>query len=81
MSQKRKGTKRFTNPSIEISLYGKAYIPAAKDTWHLLKDRGIDALVNDSLIGTLTIWGSYLNGFICGLFGYLYLRCECGYTG
>ena len=36
---------------IEIALYGKAYIPAAKDTWRLFKDRGIDALVNDSLVG------------------------------
>jgi len=33
-----------------IALYGKAYIPAAKDTWKLFKDRGIDALVNDSLV-------------------------------
>lgn len=33
------------------ALYGKAYIPAAKDTWKLFKDRGIDALVNDSLVG------------------------------
>ena len=32
-----------------IALYGKAYIPAAKDTWHMIKDRGIDALVNVSL--------------------------------
>jgi hypothetical protein len=35
-----------------LALYGKAYIPAAKDTWRLMKDRGIDALINDSLIGT-----------------------------
>ncbi|KAG6900555.1 hypothetical protein C0993_009132 [Termitomyces sp. T159_Od127] len=32
-------------------LYGKPYIAAAKDTWRLFKDRGIDALVNDSLVG------------------------------
>lgn len=31
-----------------IALYGKAYIPAAKDTWSMIKDRGIDALVNVS---------------------------------
>lgn len=35
---------------IPIALYGKSYIPAAKDTWRLFKDRGIDALVNDSLV-------------------------------
>lgn len=38
----------------QTALYGKAYIPAAKDTWRLMKDRGIDALVNDSLVGTGT---------------------------
>ncbi|WVR07244.1 protein PNS1 [Kwoniella sp. DSM 27419] len=59
---------------IEISLYGKAYIPAAKDTWTLLKDRGIDALVNDSLVGTALMWGAYINGFLCAVLGYFYLR-------
>lgn len=34
-----------------IALYGKPYIPAAKDTWTMMKDRGIDALVNDCLVG------------------------------
>lgn len=27
-------------------------IQAAKDTWALMKDRGIDALINDSLVGS-----------------------------
>jgi hypothetical protein len=35
---------------IEIALYGKPYIAAAKDTWRLFKDRGVDALINDSLV-------------------------------
>ncbi|WVN88169.1 protein PNS1 [Cryptococcus depauperatus CBS 7841] len=59
---------------IEISLYGKAYIPAARDTWTLLKDRGVDALVNDSLVGIAITWGAYINGFLCAVLGYLYLR-------
>ncbi|BEJ17676.1 hypothetical protein CspHIS471_0610770 [Cutaneotrichosporon sp. HIS471] len=59
---------------IEIALYGKPYIQAAKDTWRLMKDRGIDALVNDSLVGTVILWGSYINGFLCGLYGFLYLK-------
>lgn len=33
-----------------IALYGKAYIPAAKDTWKMIKDRGIDALINVSFL-------------------------------
>jgi hypothetical protein len=61
---------------IEIALYGKAYIPAAKDTWRLMKDRGIDALINDSLVGMVLTWGAYVVGILCAAFGYFYLRCE-----
>ncbi|QRV96702.1 Plasma-membrane choline transporter [Ceratobasidium sp. AG-Ba] len=59
---------------IEIALYGKPYIPAAKDTWRLFKDRGIDALINDSLTGMAMTWGAYLVGLLSSLFAYLYLR-------
>ncbi|KAF8749668.1 CTL (choline transporter-like) family [Rhizoctonia solani] len=59
---------------IEIALYGKPYIPAAKDTWRLFKDRGIDALINDSLTGIAMTWGAYLVGLLCSLFAYVYLR-------
>ena len=34
-----------------LALYGKPYIAAAKDTWRLFTEKGIDALVNDSLVG------------------------------
>ncbi|PPQ98607.1 hypothetical protein CVT24_003940 [Panaeolus cyanescens] len=59
---------------IEIALYGKPYIAAAKDTWRLFKDRGIDALVNDSLVGMTLMWGGYAIGLLSVLFSYLYLR-------
>ncbi|KAF8798723.1 integral to plasma membrane protein [Phlegmacium glaucopus] len=59
---------------IEIALYGKPYIAAAKDTWKLFKDRGIDALINDSLVGMTMMWGSYAIGLLCSLFAYLYTR-------
>ncbi|KAG2106502.1 plasma-membrane choline transporter-domain-containing protein [Suillus cothurnatus] len=59
---------------IEIALYGKPYIKAAKDTWTMFMDRGIDALVNDSLVGMTLTWGAYVIGLLCSLFGYLYLR-------
>lgn len=61
---------------IEIALYGKKYLSAAKDAWNLLKKRGVDALVNDSLVSTTLTLGAYINGFLCGLFAYLYLRYE-----
>ncbi|KAJ9106065.1 hypothetical protein QFC20_004127 [Naganishia adeliensis] len=60
--------------SIEIALYGKPYIPAAKDTWNLLRKRGIDALVNDSLVGLVLTTGAYIVGLLTALFAYLYLR-------
>ncbi|EJD03315.1 DUF580-domain-containing protein [Fomitiporia mediterranea MF3/22] len=59
---------------IEIALYGKPYIRAARDTWNLFKDRGIDALVNDSLVGMTLTWGAYVVGMCASLFAYLYLR-------
>lgn len=59
---------------IEIALYGKPYLAAAKDTWKLFKDRGIDALVNDSLVGMTLMWGAYAIGMLSALFAYLYLR-------
>ncbi|KAG8949783.1 putative choline transporter, neither null mutation nor overexpression affects choline transport [Tulasnella sp. 424] len=59
---------------IEIALYGKPYIPAAKDTWRLFKDRGIDALINDSLVGITLNFGGYIVGILSALFGYIYLR-------
>jgi hypothetical protein len=59
---------------IEIALYGKSYIGAAKNTWRLFKDRGIDALVNDSLVGMTMTFAAYIVGLLCSLFGYLYLH-------
>lgn len=59
---------------IEIALYGKPYIKAARDTWILLGDRGIDAIVNDSLVSMTMTWGAYAIGLLCSLFAYLYLR-------
>ncbi|KZT21437.1 DUF580-domain-containing protein [Neolentinus lepideus HHB14362 ss-1] len=57
---------------IETALYGKPYVEAAKDTWRLFVDRGIDALVNDQLVGMT--WGAYAVGMLSSLFAYLYLR-------
>jgi len=57
-----------------LALYGRPYIRAAKDTWNLFQDRGIDALVNDSLVGMTLTWGAYAIGVLCSLFGFLYLR-------
>jgi len=57
-----------------IALYGKAYIPAAKDTWKMVKDRGIDALINDCLVGPVLTMGSVFVAYLCALLAYLYLE-------
>lgn len=57
-----------------IALYGKAYLPAAKDTWQIIKSRGIDALVNDSLIGNVLKFGSLFVAYVTALLAYLYLK-------
>ncbi|MCJ1333206.1 putative choline transporter, neither null mutation nor overexpression affects choline transport [Thelotrema lepadinum] len=57
-----------------IALYGKPYIAAAKDTWTMMKNRGIDALVNDCLIGPVLSMGSVFVGFTCALLAFLYLE-------
>ncbi|KAK9451158.1 plasma-membrane choline transporter-domain-containing protein [Limtongia smithiae] len=57
-----------------IALYGSAYIPAAKETWKLIKDRGIDALINDCLIDPVLSLGAQFVAYVCALFAYLYLR-------
>ncbi|KAH5783381.1 hypothetical protein HBI88_104920 [Parastagonospora nodorum] len=56
-----------------IALYGKSYVAAAKDTWRMIKDRGIDALVNECLIGPVLSMGSTFIAYACALLAYLYL--------
>ncbi|EIW81912.1 DUF580-domain-containing protein [Coniophora puteana RWD-64-598 SS2] len=61
---------------IQIALYGKPYVRAAKDTWRMFKDRGIDALVNDSLVNHVIAFGGYCVGLLCALLSYLYLHFD-----
>ncbi|KAH8890129.1 DUF580-domain-containing protein [Thozetella sp. PMI_491] len=56
-----------------IALYGKAYFQAAKDTWKMIKDRGIDALVNECLVGPVLSFGCLFVGYACALLAYVYL--------
>ncbi|KAI9742909.1 MAG: putative choline transporter, neither null mutation nor overexpression affects choline transport [Claussenomyces sp. TS43310] len=57
-----------------IALYGKAYIPAAKSTWKMMKDRGMDALVNECLINPVLTMGAVFVAYVCSLLAFLYLE-------
>jgi hypothetical protein len=56
------------------SLKGKPFCEAGKDTWRLLKNHGIDAIINDDLIGSVMGIGTILTGVISGAFGGIYLK-------
>ena len=57
-----------------IALYGKSYLKAAKDTWNMIRTKGIDALINDSLINSALGFYSLFVSYISTLFAFLYLR-------
>ena len=57
-----------------IALYGKPYFQAAKDTWALMKSRGIDALINDCLVGPVISFAGISVGFLTALLSFLYLE-------
>lgn len=50
-----------------MALYGKSYIKSAKDTWKMIKDRGIDALVNECLTGPVFTMGASFVAYACAL--------------
>ncbi|CAG8572736.1 7127_t:CDS:2 [Ambispora gerdemannii] len=58
---------------VQVAIYGKSYCTSAKDTWKLIKDRGVEAIINDNLIGNVLTMGAIFIGAICGLFGYAYI--------
>ncbi|KAF9413483.1 putative choline transporter, neither null mutation nor overexpression affects choline transport [Podila epigama] len=58
----------------EVAIYGKPFIPAAKDTWRIIQDRGIDMIINDNLIGTVWSMGALLGSIVTGAVCYVYLR-------
>jgi uncharacterized integral membrane protein len=47
---------------VQVAIYGKPFCRAAKDTLTLIKDRGVDAIINDNLIGTVLVIGGFLVG-------------------
>ncbi|RKP11292.1 plasma-membrane choline transporter-domain-containing protein [Piptocephalis cylindrospora] len=48
----------------QVAVYGKPFCTAAKDTWNMIKDRGVEVLINDNLIGNVLGIGSLLIGFL-----------------
>ncbi|KAJ2802577.1 pH nine-sensitive protein 1 [Coemansia helicoidea] len=69
------GIVRFFNKYayVEVAVYGKSFVNAARDTWTLVTDRGIDVLINDSLIGNVLQMGAFLCASLVALAAWLYI--------
>lgn len=59
---------------IYVALYGKKYTKAAKETFELLRFKGMDALINDCFINTALQMYSLFVAYVATLFSYFYLR-------
>ncbi|EFX01837.1 duf580 domain containing protein [Grosmannia clavigera kw1407] len=57
-----------------IALYGSSYFRAAKDTWTMIKNRGVDALVTQCLIGPVFSMGAVFVAYATALSAYVFLR-------
>ncbi|KAJ3210950.1 putative choline transporter, neither null mutation nor overexpression affects choline transport [Entophlyctis luteolus] len=62
----------------EIAIYGKPYCDAGRDTWNLIKYKGIDLIINDSMIGNVLGMGSLFAALLCAFAGYLYVDLNHG---
>lgn len=59
---------------IYVALYGKKYTAAAKETFQLLRFKGMDALINDCFVNTSVQFFSLFVAYVVALFAYFYLK-------
>jgi hypothetical protein len=63
---------------VHVAIYGKSFCDSAKDTWKMVKESGIDAIINDNLVGTVLGMGCLAVGAVAGTvtygIGYGFLR-------
>lgn len=57
---------------VQVAIYGKSFIQAAKDTWHLILKAGIDAIINDNLVDTTIGIFTFLAIIISLIIGAIY---------
>jgi len=50
----------------QVAIYGKPYCEAASDTWNLFKRVGIDAIINDDIIGGVLAFASFIGACMVG---------------
>eukprot|EP00164_Ancoracysta_twista_P003433 GFYU01004579.1.p1 GENE.GFYU01004579.1~~GFYU01004579.1.p1 ORF type:complete len:485 (-),score=153.92 GFYU01004579.1:260-1714(-) len=53
----------------QVALYGYSYTEAAKRTWELFKESGVDGIVNDNLTDMAITFGALVTFAVAGLIG------------
>lgn len=53
----------------QVAIYGKSYCRAAKDTWHLVHSHGMQAIINDNIIGSVLSMACLASAVITGVLG------------
>jgi len=56
---------------VQVAIYGKTFFKAAKSTWNLFQDAGVEAIINDNLIGGVLTTGCLLGAILTGAVGAL----------
>jgi len=51
---------------VQVAVYGRTYIEAAKKASDIVRSTGVDALVNDDLVGSVLTMGAAVGGLACG---------------
>lgn len=59
-----------------VAMYGQSYCEGAKNTFRILRDRGVEQIINDSIIGSVLGVGSLLIGVLCALVGFGFVHTQ-----
>ncbi|KAF9371292.1 putative choline transporter, neither null mutation nor overexpression affects choline transport [Podila verticillata] len=70
----------FITPLVycEVAIYGKPFITAAKDVFKIVKDRGLDQVLNDIIISTVWGIGAFFGAFVAAIGCQYYLMMTMG---
>jgi len=52
---------------VQVAVHGRTYVEAAKKASDIVEKNGVDALVNDELVGTVLTMGAAVGGLACGI--------------
>ncbi|KAG0069847.1 putative choline transporter, neither null mutation nor overexpression affects choline transport [Linnemannia elongata] len=73
----------FITPLVycEVAIYGKPFVPAAKDGFKVAKDRGLDLVLKDIIISTVWSIGAFFGAFVAAVGCQYYLMMTMGGEG